>query len=54
VAHKLSKKQLGRIEEILQRDFIDPGVHCAFLVDLAGNDIAHRVISKFEGVINLQ
>jgi predicted regulator of Ras-like GTPase activity (Roadblock/LC7/MglB family) len=53
VAHKLSKNQLDRIEEILQRDFIDPGVHCAFLVDLAGNNIAHRVISKFDGVINL-
>ncbi|MBW1702715.1 MAG: roadblock/LC7 domain-containing protein [Deltaproteobacteria bacterium] len=53
VAHKLSKNQLDRIEEILQRDFIDPGVHCAFLVDLAGNDIAHRGNGKFDGVIKL-
>ena len=51
--HKLSKSQLERIEDILQQDFIDPGVHCAFLVDLAGNNIAHRGVGDFDGVINL-
>ena len=53
MVHKLSKNQLEKIEEILQRDFIDPGVHCAFLVDLAGNNIAHRMDRTFDGVINL-
>jgi predicted regulator of Ras-like GTPase activity (Roadblock/LC7/MglB family) len=53
LARKLTKSQLDKIEEILQREFIDGGVYCAFLVDLAGNDIAHRAIRKFDSVMNL-
>lgn len=53
MAHKFSKNQLDRIEKILQQDFIDPGVQCAFLVDLSGNNISHRMVSNFDGLINL-
>jgi len=40
LTYALEQSQLDGIESILQEDFIDLGVHCAFLIDMAGNIIA--------------
>ena len=37
----LGQEQLDGIEEVLQQDLIDLGVHCVFLIDMAGNVIAN-------------
>jgi predicted regulator of Ras-like GTPase activity (Roadblock/LC7/MglB family) len=40
VSYTLGQKQLDEIENILCNDLIDVGVHCVFLIDMAGNIIA--------------
>ena len=42
MSYTLGQEQLDGIEEILQRDLIDVGVRCVFLIDMAGNIIANR------------
>ncbi len=42
LSYTLGQEQLDGIEEILQRDLIDVGVRCVFLIDMAGNIIANR------------
>jgi len=37
--YSLGQEQLDRIEEILRQDLVDLGVHCVFLIDMAGNVI---------------
>lgn len=37
--YALDQKQLDEIENVLQKDIIDMGVHCVCLIDLAGNVI---------------
>jgi predicted regulator of Ras-like GTPase activity (Roadblock/LC7/MglB family) len=39
--YTLSQNQLDEMELVLQKDFIDVGVHCVVLIDLAGNIIAN-------------
>ncbi len=39
--YSLSQNQLDDMEQVLQKDFIDVGVHCVCLIDLAGNVIAN-------------
>ena len=39
--YSLDQAQLDEIERILQVDFIDLGVHCVCLIDLAGNLVAN-------------
>ena len=39
MSHTFSQKQLDGIEEILQEDLIQLGVHCVVLIDMAGNII---------------
>lgn len=41
MAYILGQQQLDGIEEILQQDFIEVGVHCAVLIDMAGNVIGN-------------
>jgi len=41
LAYMLGQQQLDGIEEILQQDFIEVGVHCAVLIDMAGNVIGN-------------
>ncbi|MBW1887578.1 MAG: roadblock/LC7 domain-containing protein [Deltaproteobacteria bacterium] len=41
MAYMLGQQQLDGIEEILQQDFIEVGVHCAVLIDMAGNVIGN-------------
>ena len=41
MTYTLDQKQLSDIEEVLQEDLIDLGVHCVFLIDMAGNIIAN-------------
>ena len=38
--YSLEQAQLDEIERILQSDFIDLGVHCVCLIDMAGNLVA--------------
>jgi predicted regulator of Ras-like GTPase activity (Roadblock/LC7/MglB family) len=40
VSYTLGQKLLEAIEDILRNDLIDIGVHCVFLIDMAGNIIA--------------
>ena len=42
MSYTLGQEQLDGIEEVLQRDLIDVGVRCVFLIDMAGNIIANR------------
>jgi predicted regulator of Ras-like GTPase activity (Roadblock/LC7/MglB family) len=41
LSHTFSQKQLDGIEEILQEDLVELGVHCVVLIDMAGNIIAN-------------
>lgn len=41
MSYTLDQKQLSDIENVLQEDLIDLGVHCVFLIDMAGNIIAN-------------
>ncbi|MFO7496789.1 MAG: roadblock/LC7 domain-containing protein [Desulfobacterales bacterium] len=41
MSHTFSQKQLDGIEEILQEDLVELGVHCVVLIDMAGNIIAN-------------
>lgn len=41
MSHTFSQKQLDGIEEILQEDLVQLGVHCVVLIDMAGNIIAN-------------
>ena len=41
MSYTLDQKQLSDIEDVLQEDLIDLGVHCVFLIDMAGNIIAN-------------
>jgi len=36
------REQLTAIEDILERDLMDLGVHSVFLIDMAGNIIANK------------
>ncbi len=36
----LGQKQLDGIDDILQNDLVEIGVHCVFLIDMSGNIIA--------------
>ena len=38
--YTFDQQQLGDIEEILQKEFMELGVHCVVLIDMAGNIIA--------------
>jgi len=40
VSYTLGQKQLDEIEDTLCNDLIEIGVHCVFLIDMAGNIIA--------------
>jgi predicted regulator of Ras-like GTPase activity (Roadblock/LC7/MglB family) len=40
VSYTLGQKQLDSLDEILQTDLVDIGVHCVFLIDMSGNIIA--------------
>lgn len=40
MTYSLGQSELDGIEEILKVDLIDVGVHCVFLIDMAGNIIA--------------
>jgi predicted regulator of Ras-like GTPase activity (Roadblock/LC7/MglB family) len=42
LSYMLGQEQLDGIENVLQRDLIDIGVGCVFLIDMAGNIIANR------------
>ena len=42
MTYTLGQEQLDIIEEILEKDIFDLGVHCVFLIDMAGNIIADR------------
>jgi predicted regulator of Ras-like GTPase activity (Roadblock/LC7/MglB family) len=42
LTYTLGQEQLDTIEEILEKDIFDLGVHCVFLIDMAGNIIADR------------
>ena len=39
--YTLGQQQLEDIEEILQKDFMELGVHCIVLIDMAGNIIVN-------------
>ena len=39
--YTLDQQQLEDIEEILQKDFMELGVHCVVLIDMAGNIISN-------------
>ena len=39
--YTLGQKQLDGMEEALRQDLIDLGVHCVFLIDMAGNVIVN-------------
>jgi predicted regulator of Ras-like GTPase activity (Roadblock/LC7/MglB family) len=38
--YALDQEQLDGIEEVLQKDLMELGVHCVLLIDMAGNIIA--------------
>ncbi len=40
--YSLGEKELGRIDQILNKDLVQIGVHCALLIDRSGNIVAHR------------
>jgi predicted regulator of Ras-like GTPase activity (Roadblock/LC7/MglB family) len=40
--YALGQEQIERIEGMLQSDLVDIGVHCAMLIDMAGNLVAIR------------
>ena len=48
MSHTFSQKQLDGIEEILQEDLIQLGVHCVVLIDMAGNIIANLYNGEME------
>ena len=41
MSYTLGQEQLDTIENILNKDLIDNGVRCVFLIDMAGNIIAN-------------
>jgi predicted regulator of Ras-like GTPase activity (Roadblock/LC7/MglB family) len=41
VSYTLGQKQLDGIEAVLKEDLVNLGVHCVFLIDMAGNIIAN-------------
>ena len=43
LSYTLDQKQLDRFDDILQKDLIDNGVRCVFLIDMAGNIITNLV-----------
>jgi predicted regulator of Ras-like GTPase activity (Roadblock/LC7/MglB family) len=40
LTYSLEQAQIDAIEGVLRQDLIDLGVHCVFLIDMAGNIIA--------------
>ncbi len=40
MTYRLDQGELDGIEKVLRNDLIDVGVHCVFLIDMAGNIIA--------------
>ncbi|MCP4691115.1 MAG: roadblock/LC7 domain-containing protein [Desulfobacterales bacterium] len=41
MAYTLGQKELDDIENVLKQDLVNLGVHCVFLIDMAGNIIAN-------------
>ena len=41
MAYTLGQKELDSIEAVLKEDLVNFGVHCVFLIDMAGNIIAN-------------
>lgn len=41
MTYTLNQEQLDQLEEVLEKDFSDLGVHCVSLIDMAGNIIAN-------------
>ena len=41
MSYTLGQKQLDGIEAVLKEDLVNLGVHCVFLIDMAGNIIAN-------------
>jgi predicted regulator of Ras-like GTPase activity (Roadblock/LC7/MglB family) len=46
--YTLGQEQLDDIENILEQDFMDLGVHCVILIDMAGNIIANADNGKLQ------
>ena len=48
MTYVLDQKELDAIEGILEEDFMDIGVRCVFLIDMAGNVIASQDAGKMK------
>jgi predicted regulator of Ras-like GTPase activity (Roadblock/LC7/MglB family) len=48
LTYVLDQKELDAIEGILEEDFMDIGVRCVFLIDMAGNVIASQDAGKMK------
>jgi predicted regulator of Ras-like GTPase activity (Roadblock/LC7/MglB family) len=48
LTYVLDQEQLDAIEEVLEEDFMDMGVRCVFLIDMAGNVIASKDSGKMK------
>jgi len=48
LTYVLDQKELDAIEGILEEDFMDIGVRCVFLIDMAGNVIASQDSGKMK------
>lgn len=48
MTYVLDQKELDAIEGILEEDFMDIGVRCVFLIDMAGNVVASQDSGKMK------
>jgi len=48
MAYILDSEQLDSIQEIIEEDLADLGVHCVLLIDVSGNIIANYDNGKFQ------
>jgi len=48
LTYVLDQKELDAIEGILEEDFMDIGVRCVFLIDMAGNVVASQDSGKMK------
>ncbi len=48
MAYILENEQLDSIQEIIEEDLADLGVHCVLLIDVSGNIIANYDNGKFQ------
>lgn len=48
MTYVLDREQLDAIEGVLEEDFMDMGVRCVFLIDMAGNVIASQDSGKMK------